>query len=166
MKDLLKYIFNKVDMTNLKFHYLRVGNTSPLLDSLRENSDDSIEWVQHEVDHFADYHFPSTYDEYNGAIINLYVNDDEISEIRRDFWENFVWRTEDRPIPVAIIIPNTSKYGSLTTAEVTEALSLIRMTDRVYRIFEYNDNVANDVSNWLTHISAIVHRTEVEIKTE
>jgi hypothetical protein len=44
-----------------------------------------------------------------------------------------------------------------------EALSLIRLTDRAFEIFEYSEDIAEKIVLWLTGMTAIVHRKEREI---
>lgn len=166
VKKLVNYMLNKVDKTHLRFHYLRVGKAEPILDSLREQLDDTSEIVHHEVNNFQSYHFPKGYREYNAAIVNMEINDEDIAEIRRDFWENFIWKTEAMAIPFALIIPNSNKISSLTKAQIGEAFSLIRLSDRVYKIFEHGEASHLEIMEWLTDISAIVHRTETESMTE
>ncbi|MHA2170872.1 MAG: hypothetical protein ACXAB7_13335, partial [Candidatus Kariarchaeaceae archaeon] len=98
MKKLLGFIRNNPDITNMRFHYLRVGKTAKLLDDLRQKtSETGIEWVQYESQTFAGYHFGKSYAEFDGAVVNLAVDDWNIASVRKDFWENFVWKTADFP---------------------------------------------------------------------
>ncbi len=162
MNSLIKFIKGEISFSGVKIHYLRIGNTMPLLDKLRAITDE-IKWVQHEEKSFEDYYFANSYaEEYDGAIINLGVNDENISQIRKDFWENFIFKTEDKVQTIAIIIPPSDKYGSLTRSQVIEFLSLIRLTDRAYEVFEYSDNIAETVVEWLGKMCGLVHKKERE----
>lgn len=161
MSSFISFLRNKVDKNALRFHYMRIAQAKPVLDELRVLTEDmDIEWIQHEVDAFRDYHFSESYAKFSGAVVNIHVSDDEIINFRRDFWENFIWKTEKLPIPLAIVIPKTTKYGSLTKAEIYEALSLIRLTDRPFELFESGDNVSREISDWLISLAAIIHRKE------
>ena len=148
----------------MRFHYLRVGKTVKLLDDLRQKSAATgIEWVQYESQTFARYHFGKNYSDFDGAVVNLAVDDENITAVRRDFWENFVWKTADSPLVFALVIPSSTQYGSLTKSQVMEALSLIRLTDRAFEIFENSEDIAEKIVSWLTGMTAIVHRREREI---
>ena len=35
------------------------------------------------------------------------LEDQDIVDLRKDFWEHSIWKTEEYPLPVAIIIPNS-----------------------------------------------------------
>ena len=53
MKKLLNYTFGNVNENNLNFHYLRVGNTKPLIDELRKISEiENINYDYHKTDSF------------------------------------------------------------------------------------------------------------------
>lgn len=163
MRRFISFLRNKVNKNELRFHYLRITQAYPVLDELRKLTEDmDIEWIQHEVDAFRDYHFSESYANYSGAVVNIHVDDDEIIGLRRDFWENFIWKTEKLPIPLAIVIPKTTKYGSLTKAELFEALSLIRLTDRPFELFETGENVSKEISEWLISLTAVIHRKETD----
>lgn len=159
MRDVLRFVIGKIDQTNLKFHYLRTGRASPLLDTLRElTQEQEIEWVQHEANDLYDYHFGSSYEEYDAAVLNLDVNEDNIVEVRRAFWESFIWQTEDKPQLLVIVIPDTSDYGTLSKGQIIEALSLIRLTDRSFELFESQDDEVARLVDWLTSHAGVIHR--------
>ncbi|MCY3413273.1 MAG: hypothetical protein INQ03_16655 [Candidatus Heimdallarchaeota archaeon] len=163
MSKFINFAMKKIDTTGLHFHYLRVGKAKPLLDRIKENLDEETTFTQHEVKQLAEFHYSATYTEdYNATIINIEIQEDEIANIRRDFWENYVWKTDNDPLPLALIIPNSKDFGSLTTAETSEALSLIRLTDRPFRVFELQEDVELNVMNWLFDVCSIVHRHEKE----
>jgi hypothetical protein len=159
--DLFNFILGKLNRHSLVFHYLRIGSASPLLDDLREASEElQIEWVQHEVDYFGDYFFGSTYAEYDAALINLGINDENAAIMRRGFWEDFIWKTKGMELPIAIVIPDTNSFGSLTQGMVMEALSLVRLTDRPVEIFENTTDEISRIIDFLSGVASIVHRKE------
>ena len=162
MKQFFNFLTEKLDNSNMKFHYLRVGNTRPLFDVLEEITSEieELKWKQHESDSFGSYFFDRTYSEYEGAVINLDLNDDKVGSVRKDFWENFVFKTRDQPIPFVLIIPPSDKLGSLSKSQAYEALSLVRITDRPFTLLEYNENVQIEVVQWLNDICSLVHRKE------
>ena len=169
MKQFFSFLTEKLDNSNMEFHYLRVGNTRPLFDMLEgvTGKIEGLKWVQHEAENFGSYYFGSTYSEYEGAVINLNLNDDIVGSVRRDFWENFVFKTRDRAIPFVLIIPPSDRFGSLSKSQAYEALSLVRITDRPFTLLEYSDNVQIEVVQWLDDICSLVHRKdrfEEEIK--
>jgi len=134
------------------------GN-SGLEDDMKEQS---VKWHQHEVEFFHQYQFKESYGRFDGAIINIDIDEDNVTQQRREFWEHFIWKTSEMPLPVAIVIPSTQGYGSLSKAQVFEYLSLIRLTDRPFELFEYNENVVSEVYGWLTRLSSLVHRKKRE----
>lgn len=163
MKEVLNFIRGKLDTTSLKFHYLRIGKAAPLLDDLRAESEDlNLTWDHEEADSFADYHFGSSYAEYDGALINLGINDENVAEIRREFWQNFIWETEDKPLLLAIVYPDTSTFGSLSRSQLIESLSLVRLTDRPFELFENNNKTISKIIDWIGSLASVVHRIERE----
>ncbi|MHA2250140.1 MAG: hypothetical protein ACXAD7_07250 [Candidatus Kariarchaeaceae archaeon] len=160
MKKLIGFMFRKINTHNLRFHYLRVGKAGQLLDRLRDESEVDVEWIQHETETFGEYHFGKSYEEYDGAIVNLSIDDDIIATMRRDFWEQFIWKTQDNPLVLALVIPDSSKYGTLTKSQVFEGLSLIRLTDRPFDIFENKEGSEAEIVTWLTRMTALVHKQE------
>lgn len=164
MNKFFSFFINKLDPKNLNFLYLRVGKTSLMYEKLTNygNSLD-IKIVKEEVENFKNYHI-SKLTNYNGLIINLSIEETDLKSIRKDFWENFMWKLNEFQIPFALVIPNSNQYGSLTKGQIFESLSLIRLTDRIFEIFEQNENVEKEVIDWLTNICSIAFRKEFEIK--
>lgn len=162
MKQFFNFLTEKLDRSNMQFHYLRIGNTRPLFDMLEEFTSEieGLKWVQHDSDKFGSYYFGSTYSEYEGAVINIELNDDKVGAVRKDFWENFVFKTREQAIPFVLIIPPSDRLGSLSKSQAYEALSLVRITDRPFTLLEYSDNVQKEVVEWLDDICSLVHRRE------
>lgn len=167
MKDLVNYTFGNVNENNLNFHYLRVGNTKPLIDELRKISEiENINYDYHKTDSFQDYNFGSSYKNYDGYIINISINDQNIVDMRNDFWKNYIWKTKDFEQLVALVIPDEGKIGSLTKSEIVESLSLSRLVDRTYEIFQNTNESIPLIKKWLTSMSSIVHRKDNNKKNE
>ena len=159
VKPWFQFSLNRPDPTCMEFLYLRIGSGEKLFEELNTiSAEKGISWQLNESDSFAEYHFSSNYTDFDGAVLNVGISDDEILDFRKDFWENFVWKTEDKPLVTALIIPNSNKLGSLTKAQVIESLSLVRLTDRPFEIFEMNDSTSEDVLNWIMQMSIYVHR--------
>ncbi len=159
MKRLLNFLLERNDYGRLDFLFIRVGKTSPLLQKLIELSPKdedvkTINWDLIEVDSLEGFRFPNKMPEIDGIALVLDINDENVSEMRRNFWEYFVW--QGIPKPVALVIPDSSKLGSLSKSQVMEALSLQRVTDRPWELFEMGENVETQVFNWLLVASATV----------
>jgi hypothetical protein len=163
VKEAFNFVRGKLDITGLEFHYLKIGKAAPLYDGLSELSAiHEIKWINHEADSFQDYHFGASYAEFDGAVINLGLTDENVADMRRGFWEEFIWKTGDMPLLVAVVIPDTSSFGSLSRSQVQEALALVRLTDRPFKIFEHTPMVVEEVFGWLTSHASIVHRLHRE----
>jgi hypothetical protein len=159
MKSWFQFSLNKIDPKNMKFLYLRIGSTKKIFDELQETSQvKEIIWELNEAESFRDYHFSSNITDYDGIIINMDISDDDIQDFRRDFWEHYIWQTEDKTLVTALVIPNSNSAGSLTRSQVIEALSLIRLTDRPFELFEIEDDFADKLLDWLIKTSIFAHR--------
>ena len=167
VREAINFIRSRLDIEALEFHYLKIGKAAPLLDQLSQQSEDSaIVWHQHEADNFQDYHFGTSYGDHDAAIINLGVSDENIGDIRRGFWEEFIWKTAEMPLLLALVIPDSTSFGSLSKAQIVEGLSLVRLTDRPFQIFEHGEGVAQDVFDWITSHESVIHRIKREPKEE
>ena len=77
---------------------------------------------------------------------------DELSKIKEYIWEMFVWNSESANIPALIASYNAEKAIALTSSEIIEAFSLIRLTDRLWNVMEIHENKKEDILacfNWL-----------------
>lgn len=155
MKRWFNFARSKLDTIGLRFHYLRVGNTESILDALKALTLDSeVEWDLIEIESFNRVKLPTTFSEFSASIINLGIDDENVKEVRKQFWENYIWVTEDDPIPLALIIPDSNEPGSLTKSQVIESLSLVRLNDRPFEIFEFNDDTSTQLMQWLLRLTA------------
>lgn len=76
----------------------------------------------------------------------------ELSKLKEYLWEMFVWNPETANIPVVIGSYNAEKAIALTSSEIIEAFSLIRLTDRLWNVMEIKENKQEDILacfNWL-----------------
>ena len=161
MRSWFQYSLNKASPVGMKFLYLRIGSAEKLYEEFSNNSSElGITWDLEESPTFREYHFGANITEYDGIVVNIGVFDNEIHEFRKDFWENFVWITENNPMVTAIVIPDSSKVGSLTKSEIIEGLSLVRLTDRPFEIFESSGDNVEKITNWIIDMSIIAHRKE------
>lgn len=161
MKSWFQFALNRPDPIGMEFLYLRIGTAEKLFEEINSiSAEKQINWELQESDSFNDYHFSSNYSDFDGVVVNIGISDSEIQDFRKDFWENYIWKTEDNPLVTAIIIPNSNKLGSLTKAQVIESLSLIRLTDRPFEIFEMNETTGVDIVNWIVKMSIYVHRKQ------
>ncbi|MHA1125821.1 MAG: ADP-ribosylation factor-like protein [Candidatus Heimdallarchaeota archaeon] len=70
---------------------------------------------------------------------------EELSRIKEYLWEYFVWNETAINIPVVVAVHNAEKALALTTSEIIEAFSLIRLTDRLWNVMEIKDNKKDDI---------------------
>ncbi|MBN1329703.1 MAG: hypothetical protein JXA54_09545 [Candidatus Heimdallarchaeota archaeon] len=70
----------------------------------------------------------------------------DLSKIKEYLWEMFVWNEEARNIPVEILSYNAERDIALTTSEIIEAYSLIRLTDRLWNVIEIHENRKEDIT--------------------
>ncbi|MHA1556468.1 MAG: ADP-ribosylation factor-like protein [Candidatus Heimdallarchaeota archaeon] len=69
----------------------------------------------------------------------------ELSRIKEYLWEYFVWNEATKNIPVLIASYNAEKAIALTSSEIIEAYSLIRLTDRLWNVMEIHENKPEDI---------------------
>ncbi len=69
----------------------------------------------------------------------------ELSKIKEYLWEMFVWNDETVNIPVIVASHNAEKAIALTSSEIIEAFSLIRLTDRLWNVLEIRENKKEDI---------------------
>lgn len=161
MKNLARFALNKYNPLGLHIHYLRVGNASKLLDNLKiETNEFIIQWKLDEIKNFREFHFSQSYFDNDASIVNLEIDDDNYPTLRKEFWEDYIWKTEQNPLITAIVIPNSNNPGSLTKAELFEILSLTRLTDRAFELFEYKEGVEKKIITWISNLASIIHKKE------
>ena len=69
----------------------------------------------------------------------------ELSKIKEYLWEMFVWNDVSVNIPVVVASHNAEKAIALTSSEIIEAFSLIRLTDRLWNVLEIRENKKDDI---------------------
>ncbi|RMG26930.1 MAG: hypothetical protein D6732_20625 [Methanobacteriota archaeon] len=170
MKQLLNFILERKSYDNLDILFIRVGKTTPLLQKLIDLSpiikeERKVNWDLIEVSRLHDLRNSGKLNKADAVVLALELTDENIGEIRRDFWEDFIWKYN--PKPTAIVIPSTTKLGSLSKSQAIEALSLQRVTDRVWEIFEMADGVDVEIHEWLLMAaSKVVSDIQEELKDE
>ncbi len=67
------------------------------------------------------------------------TKEEMIKHERNYFWEKIIWDDEVEDLPIAVCAYNTDLQGALTRGELIENMSLIRLTDRMWNLFEVPD---------------------------
>ncbi|MHA2309705.1 MAG: hypothetical protein ACXABJ_10530 [Candidatus Heimdallarchaeaceae archaeon] len=67
------------------------------------------------------------------------TKEEMIKHERNYFWEKIAWDEKTQKLPIAVCAYNTNLQGALTRGELIENLSLIRLTDRLWNLFEVPD---------------------------
>ncbi|MHA1866083.1 MAG: ADP-ribosylation factor-like protein [Candidatus Heimdallarchaeaceae archaeon] len=94
---------------------------------------------------------PKLFESFEGILYLIdATKEDMIKHERAFFWERIIWNEDLREKPIAICAYNSNLQGSLTSGELIENLSLVRLTDRVWKLFEVGDvNDLLSALNWL-----------------
>ena len=69
----------------------------------------------------------------------------ELSRIKEFLWEYFVWNETSVKIPLVVACYNAEKALALTTSEIIEAFSLIRLTDRLWNVMDIKENKKENI---------------------
>ena len=69
----------------------------------------------------------------------------DLSTIKEYLWEMFVWNEQSINIPALIVSFNAEKAIALTSSEIIEAFSLIRLTDRLWNVIGIHENKKDDI---------------------
>ena len=83
------------------------------------------------------------------------TEEDMIKHERNYFWEKIIWDKETANLPIAVCAYNSNLQGALTRGEMIENLSLIRLTDRLWSLFETPE--VDDLVDAMKWIKRIVH---------
>ncbi|MHA1707881.1 MAG: ADP-ribosylation factor-like protein [Candidatus Heimdallarchaeaceae archaeon] len=67
------------------------------------------------------------------------TKEEMIKHERNFFWEKIIWDERTKNLPVVVCAYNSNLQGALTRGELIENLSLIRLTDRLWELFETPD---------------------------
>lgn len=77
---------------------------------------------------------------FEGLLYFIDSTKEEMIKHERNFlWEKIVWNAETKNLPIALCAYNTNLQGALSRGELIENLSLIRLTDRLWNLFETPD---------------------------
>jgi len=146
--SLIKFYQGKTDNFSLNIGYYRVGKARAFIENIT-SEDLLIEWDVTEVKSITDIYIPKTSSELiDGYILNLQIDEDNVEQIRREFWNHLIWGNFPS-LPLLIIIPEKKKVGSVSRVDVLSALSLIRLTDRPWEVFVNEEDVEGKIVNWL-----------------
>ncbi|MCG3215392.1 MAG: hypothetical protein KAS63_01670 [Candidatus Heimdallarchaeota archaeon] len=99
---------------------------------------------------------PKQFVPFEGILYLIDATEEEMIKHERNyFWEKIVWDTETKNLPIAVCAYNSNLQGALTRGELIEYLSLIRLTDRLWKLFETPD--VNNLIDAMRWIKRIVH---------
>ena len=80
---------------------------------------------------------PKQFDPFEGILYLIDATKEELIKYERNFlWEKLLWNEHANSLPIAFCAYNSDLQGALTRGELIENLSLIRITDRVWELFE------------------------------
>ncbi|MFW9851318.1 MAG: ADP-ribosylation factor-like protein [Candidatus Thorarchaeota archaeon] len=81
------------------------------------------------------------------------TKEEMIKHERNYFWEKIIWAEETKNLPIAVCAYNSELQGALSRGELIENLSLIRLTDRLWNLFEIsNEESMLEVLKWMKQI--------------
>lgn len=86
------------------------------------------------------------------------TKEEMIKHERNYFWEKIAWDSETKNLPIAICAYNSNLQGALSRGELIENLSLIRLTDRLWNLFDIPDISSQlEALKWLKRVIHIGH---------
>lgn len=86
------------------------------------------------------------------------TKEEMIKHERNYFWEKIAWDSETKNLPIAICAYNSNLQGALSRGELIENLSLIRLTDRLWNLFDIPDISSQlEALKWLKRVIYIGH---------
>lgn len=98
------------------------------------------------------------------------TKEEMIKHERNFFWEQICWNETTKSLPIAICAYNSHIQGSLSRAELIENLSLIRLSDHLWELFETGETQDSNglltALNWLKKVIRMGYLKSWEIKEE
>ena len=83
---------------------------------------------------------PKQFEPFEGILYLIDATKEEMIKHERNyFWEKIIWNEKTRGLPIAVCAYNTNLQGALTRGELIENMSLIRLTDHLWNLFEVPD---------------------------
>ncbi|MBY8999406.1 MAG: hypothetical protein KGD64_00665 [Candidatus Heimdallarchaeota archaeon] len=83
---------------------------------------------------------PKQFNPFEGILYLIDATKEEMIKHERNyFWEKIIWDETVEDLPIAVCAYNTNLQGALTRGELIETMSLIRLTDRIWNLFEVPD---------------------------
>lgn len=99
---------------------------------------------------------PKQFDPFEGIIYLIDATKEEMIKHERNyFWEKIIWDESVEDLPIAVCAYNTNLQGALTRGELIETMSLIRLTDRIWNLFEVPD--VDSLVDSLQWMKKIIH---------
>ncbi len=93
---------------------------------------------------------------FEGILYLIDSTKEEMIKHERNFlWEKIVWNPETQNLPIAICAYNSNLLGALSRGELIENLSLIRLTDRLWNLFETPD--VSSILEALVWLKKVIH---------
>lgn len=103
------------------------------------------------------FRFPTNlFTPFEGILYLIDASKEENIKYERNYlWEKILWDSATSSIPIAICAYNSDLQGALARGELIESLSLIRITDRLWNIFE--TPTIQSMMNALQWLKQIIH---------
>ncbi|MHA2357184.1 MAG: ADP-ribosylation factor-like protein [Candidatus Heimdallarchaeaceae archaeon] len=93
---------------------------------------------------------------FEGLLYLIDATKEEMIKYERNyFWEKIIWDETIQDLPIAVCAYNSDLQGALTRGELIENLSLIRLTDRLWNLFETPDT--DSLINALEWLKKVIH---------
>ncbi len=111
---------------------------------------------------------PRLFEPFEGILYLIDATDEDmIKHERVFFWEKLMWNENVKGKPIAICAFNSNLQGALTRGDIIESLSLIRVTDRNWQLFDAPeiDSLLNAL-DWLKRIIWLGWTIDWSIKEE
>ena len=160
MKALINFIRGKQVVFKLDICYVKVGSAKSILERLQPDISTKyeVEWNVHEIAELRKLNSTTICSEmFDGYIFNLEVNEENINKIKREFWQKVLWEGL-LPIPLAIIIPSLERNSSLSIQEFLKKMTLIRVTDRPWKVFYNSKELFSELVTWIVEVVSTVTR--------
>lgn len=97
---------------------------------------------------------PNLFEPFEGIFYLIDASKEDMIKHERIFlWEKLFWSESTKNLPIAICSYNSNLQGALSRGELIENLSLIRLTDRNWQIFETPEvSELLEAMNWLKEV--------------
>ena len=155
MKNLVRFAFDKPLTFKMELMYFRIGKAKGFLEDFNDSltEDENIKWELEEVQSLAEIYVPKYKNSENldAFVFNFDVYEEEAESLRKSFWQDIIWKSFPNK-PIVLIFPDTAESGNMSLTEILETLSLIRLTDRPWKVFLNDGNLTSDLKQWLKEV--------------